>query len=370
MTENVTGRRMRGLVVGLLLVALAAGCAQLRELITPSAPGVTGEWAELLNAIRAYERRIGFVDTDNFVDLSREHDAFPVCGYASRLTLPYSYQDPAITWLDSATEVQCLSHGPDVDVYFATVEAWGEVATPATTAMITGKLDRFIYLVIHEDCHDQFELPYGIEEALCDLITHKGMAVFTEEKYGSYAREDRAIRRYAETQSRLTRATITQYEQLATIYARHERNEISSDVLLRERAAFLKNAQKSLVWTKGELNNVSIANHMTYSRHYPFLESVFDALGRDLARTVAFFRYVDKIKPSSAAIMQRHRIAGVKSVEYIRAYEAEVVETIRKALADARQGIRSDVLPAQAGSLKMSALRPPRNGRAGSRRTS
>ena len=24
--------------------------------------------------------------------------------------------------------------------------------------MITGKLDRFIYLVIHEDCHDQFEL--------------------------------------------------------------------------------------------------------------------------------------------------------------------------------------------------------------------
>jgi hypothetical protein len=338
MGKNVNGRRMRGLVVAVLLVALAAGCAQLRDLVFPS-PGVEGEWAELLNEIRAYERRIGFADTKNFADISREQNEFPVCGYASRLTLPYSYQDPAITWLDSATEVECLAHGPDADVYFATVEAWGEVSTPATTAMITGKLDRFIYLVIHEDCHDQFELPYGIEEPLCDLITHKAMAAFTEEKYGSYAREDRAVRRYAETQSRLTRATITHYEQLVTIYARHERKEISSDVLLRERAAFFKNAQKPLAWTKGELNNVSIANHMTYSRHYPFLEGVFEALGRDLARTVAFFRHVDKIKPSSAAVMQQHRVAEARSVEYLRANEAAVVETIRKALVDAH-GIR------------------------------
>jgi len=330
---------MRGLVVVVLLVALAAGCAQLRELVTPSAPGVADEWAALLNEIRAYERRIGFAETDNFVDLSREHDAFPVCGYASRLTLPYSYEDPAIKWLDSATEVQCLSHGPEADVYFATVEAWGEVATPATPAMITGKLDRFIYLVIHEDCHDQFDLPYGIEEALCDLITHKGMAAFTEQKYGPYAREHRAIRRYAETQSRLTRATITYYEQLATLYARHERKEISSGTLLHERDAIFGNAQKPLAWTRGALNNVGIANHMTYSRHYPFLETVFDALGRDLARTVEFFRRVDKIKPSSAAVMQRHRIAEESSVEYLRANEAALVETIRKALADAH-GIR------------------------------
>lgn len=110
-------------------------------------------------------------------------------------------------------------------------------------------------------------------------------------------------------------------------------------MLLRERTAICKSAQKPLAWTEGELNNVGIANHMTYSRHYPFLESVFDALGRDLARTVAFFRRVDKIKPSSAAVMQRHRIAGENSVEYLRANEAAVVETIREALAEAR-GIR------------------------------
>ena len=173
----MNGRWARGLVVVALLAAVTVGCAGLSEFFAPSAPGVADEWAALLHEIRAYERRIGFADTDNFVDHSPEHDAFPVCGYASRLTLPYSYEDPAIKWVDSATEVQCLSHGPDADVYFATVEAWGEVGTPVTPAMVTSKLDRFLYLVIHENCHDQFELPYGIEEALCDLITHKDRGI-------------------------------------------------------------------------------------------------------------------------------------------------------------------------------------------------
>lgn len=338
--KNANGGRARGLVVAALLAVLTAGCAGLGELFAPSAPGVADEWAALLHEIRAFERRIGFADTDNFVDLSREQDEFSFCGYVSRLSLPYSYEDPAIQWLDAATEEACRARGHDADAYYAAVEAWGEVGTPVTPAMITGKLDRFLYLVIHEDCHDQFELPYGIEEALCNVITFKAMAAFTEEKYGPYAREHRAVLRYAETESRITRATITHYERLATLYARYEGKEISSDALLQERAAIFKLAAKPLAWTRGELNNVSIANHMTYSRHYPFLESVFDALGRDLARTVAFFGRVDRIKPSAAGVMKRHGIGAENSVEHIRAYEAAVVETIRKALAN-ETGARS-----------------------------
>jgi 1,2-phenylacetyl-CoA epoxidase catalytic subunit len=73
---------------------------------------------------------------------------------------------------------------------------------------------------------------------------------------------------------------------------------------------------------------------MTYSRHYPFLESVFDAFERDLARTVAFFKLVDRIKPARAAVMKQHGIATEDSAEFLRAYEAAVVETIKKTLAE------------------------------------
>jgi len=330
-----------------LVAALIAGCSQLSELFTPSAPQVSEEWPARLEEIRAFERRIGFRETDNFVDLSREHAEFPYCGYTSRFHLPYSYEDPAIGWLESLTEQECRQAGGDADVFFGTVEALGEVGTPMTPAMVTGKLDRFLYLVIHEDCHDQFELPYGIEEALCELITYKAMAAFSAENFAWYARENRAIRRYADEQSKLTRATIGYYEQLETLYSRYQRNEIPADVLLRERAALFDKAERALVWTRGEMNNVGLANDMTYSRHYPFLESVFDALGRDLARTVAFFRRVDEIKPSAAAVMKRRGIPTKKSVEFVRANEAAVVETVRKLLSSQpNRGSESDSLDA------------------------
>ena len=336
--NNVNESLASRLAIIALLAVLIAGCGHLREFFIPSAPGVAAEWAALLDEIRAFERRIGFQETGNFLDLSREQEPIPFCGYASRLQLPYSYEDPAIQWTDAVTEQECREISHDADAFFGAVEVWGEVGTPVTPAMITGKLDRFLYLVIHEDCHDQFDLPYGIEEALCNLITFKAIAAFSEEQFGVYARENRAIRRYADEQSKRTRATLTYYEQLAMLYARYERTEISSDVLLRQRAAIFNKAERALAWTRGELNNVGIANDMTYSRHYPFLESVFEALGRDLARTVAFFRHVDTIKPSSAAVMKQHRIATEHSVEFIRAYEAATVETIRKALAEQKNG--------------------------------
>jgi hypothetical protein len=328
----------RSLAVLVALGGALAGCGEVREFLTPSPPSVAGEWAGLLKEVRAFERRIGFRDTENFLAFSPEHEAFPFCGYVSRFYLPYSYEDTGIQWFDTATETECSEAGHDADIYYGAVEAMGESATPVTPSMIESGLDRFLYLVIHEDCHDQFDLPFGIEEALCNVITHHAMAAFSTEKFGYFARANRAVRRYAEVQTAHTRATVTYYEQLAALYARHERAEISSDALLKERAAIFAKAEHALERQQGELNNVTIANEMTYSRHYPFLQGVFEALGRDLARTVAFFRHVDRIKPSGAAVMKQHGITTEKSVDFIRAYEAAMVETTRKALAESGTG--------------------------------
>lgn len=312
-----------------LLAVTVAGC----QIFAPTAPGVTAEWAALLDEVRVFEKRIGFEETDNFVDVEKDEDSYPICGVTSRLALPYSYEDPAIQWRDVRTEKECREAADGSDVFFATVEAWGEIGTPVTPSMLSGKLDRFLYLVIHEDCHDQFELPYGVEEALCNLITYKAMAQFTLQKFGPGTREHRAISRYAEQQSALTRATTTVYDQLTVLYARFHRNQISEEALLKERAAFYRRAERKLSWQRGKLNNVSIANDMTYSRHYPLLERAYEALGSDLARTVAFFREVDRHKPTPVTVRKRHRLLTETSVEFIRAYEAAVVETIEKELA-------------------------------------
>ncbi|HSE01980.1 MAG TPA: hypothetical protein VLB72_14715, partial [Burkholderiales bacterium] len=59
------------------------------------------------------------------------------------------------------------------------------------------------------------------------------------------------------------------------------------------------------------------------------------ALGRDLRRTVEFFRRVDKIKPSRDQFMKKHRIASKETLDFIRGYEAAVAGTIEGVLAKA-----------------------------------
>ncbi len=327
-----TQRRRIHFAAAALLAASLAGCGPLRELITPTAPAVSGEWAVLLDGIHSFERGIGFSATSNFADVSNDQVSFAHCGHVPRLILPWSYEDPAIHWGNADSESECRALAPDDDIYFRRLEAKGESETPVTRAMLAGKLDRFVYLVIHEDCHDQFNLPYGVEEALCDFITHQAMIVFAEQKYPAFSREQRAIRRYAETQAVLAHATIDWYRQLEALYARHQRGEISADALLRERATLFVSAEQPLGFGKGELNNVSLASNMTYSRYYPQIEEAFEMNGRDLARTVAFFRKLDAAKPLAAAVQKQQRIDDARSVEFLRAYESTIIEKLRAAL--------------------------------------
>lgn len=320
--------------MAVVLAACMAGCTSLRDWLTP-APGTPAEWAALVDEVRAYERGIGFTDTRNFRTATREWEEYPFCGYASRWVLPYSYQDPAIAWVFSVTPDQCRALAGEDDVYVGAAEAMGEVGSPVTPAMLAGDLDRFLYLVIHEDCHDQFDLPYGIEEALCEFITYRGMVAFGDAKYGPQARESRELRRYAETESRRTRALTLYYAQLAALYGRYDRKEITPEALLRERAAIYRSASGPVGVPVAELNNVRIANGMTYSRHYALIETVYEAQGNDLARTVAFFRRVDKAKPPRAAVVKRLGASSEKTLAFVRAYEDAVVELTRKELAGA-----------------------------------
>jgi hypothetical protein len=336
-TLNVLGGKLtRGAVEIALLAVLSTGCAQLGELYSPPLQEVHPERAALLDEIRAFERTFGFRKTANFRVFYGEREAYSFCGYTSRLHLPYSYEDPAIRWLDSGTEEECRKLGRNADVYFGALETKGEAGTPVTASMASGTLDRFLYLVVHEDCHDQFDFPYGVEEALCNLIAYKAMAAFGQKKFAPDAGENWVIRGYADAQAALARVIIGYYQRLAVLYVRHERAEISPQALLGERAAIFGDAERALGWQQGAMNNVVIASEMTYRRHYPLMESVHNALGHDLARTVAFFKYVDGIKPSRASVMTRHGIAIQTSVEFIRTYESAVVETLSNALAESR----------------------------------
>jgi hypothetical protein len=326
--------RLRRAAALLLAFALAA-CGPLGELLSPSAPTVSAEWQDLLADLREFERSIGFRATANFAESAKDQASFSFCGHASPLTLPWSYEDPAILWSDTGDEAACRERAAGNDVFFRHLEAQGESATPVTAAMLAGKLDRFVYLVIHEDCHDQFELPYGIEETLCDFITHQAMMAFARARYAPGSGEQRAIVRYAETQAAMSHATIEVYARIEALYARQQRGELSIEALLREREAIYRAAERPLGFAAGALNNVSLASNMTYSRYYPQIDEAFVASGRDLARTVALFRKIDAARPAPATVQKQQRIDDVRSSEFLRAYENAVIGAMRAALRGA-----------------------------------
>lgn len=316
-------------------VITAGGCTFLQDVTTRlPGPRLYERGAEVIGDLRAFERRIGFEPTDNFQDLGSETESYPFCGFVSQLVLPYSYEDPAIRWEDLETEADCRQlAGPGMDVYFGQTEAIGEEGTPVTTSMLAGTLVRFIYLVIHEDCHDQFDLPQGIEEALCNVITYNAMVAYAEDRQKSGFLQRVAMRRYAELESEHTRVAKSYYEQLEKLYGRYNRRELTAEALLAERAVIIEAAERSLRQERGSLNNVGLANDMTYSRHFPYLEGVFLALGRDLARTVAFFRKVDALKPTREGVRKQLRLKKGQELELIRAYEEAVLAAIRRELA-------------------------------------
>jgi hypothetical protein len=318
-------------VLASVALLLLAGCGPMRDLASPRAPDVSGEWKTLLDELRAFERTIGFKDTRNFARLSDERDAYDYCGQASKRVLPYSYEDPAIQWYEQIDAEQCRDVGSDRDWYFSSVEVWGEIGTPVTSSMIAAELDRFVYLVIHEDCHDQFQLPYGIEEPLCDIITHRAMAQFAARKYGWHTRESRALRNYAVMQTRETRTTVASYREMERLYTRFYRNELSLEDLLQARSSVLAKLERALGLSAGEMNNISLANRMTYSRHYGRLESAVDRIGPDLAGVTAFFRAVDAAKPEPEALMRRLSTNDRKSLVFVRGNEEAVIRTIEQA---------------------------------------
>lgn len=90
--------------------------------------------------------------------------------------------------------------------------------------------------------------------------------------------------------------------------------------------------ERALGLPAGEINNISLANYMTYSRHHAFLESAVARIGPDLAQVVAFFRALDSRKPSPEAIMKQLGLAERENVEYVRGYERAIIDAIAQSM--------------------------------------
>lgn len=228
--------------------------------------------------------------------------------------------------MDASTEEECRASAENTDVSFAKTEAVAGRATPVTAKLLVAPLARFLYVVMHEDCHEQFALPSGIEEALCNALAYAGMEKIARERFDDQPGERESISLFARAGAARAQFTRELYDELSALYARHDVAAISAETLLRERGELYRSAEQRLARPDGALNNVWLAMSITYSRHYELMQRALDAFDGDLVQTVAFFRRVDAAKPPAIAA------TGASAVDFVRADEAAVVAVIEKLL--------------------------------------
>lgn len=318
----------------LLALALAAGVAACAPQGAPDErttetvePRSEAQWKTLLSELRAFERELGFGAMPNFERFAPEKPGFPFCGTTSRTRLPYSYQDGAITWSEVADESACREAGAEADVLFTESEAVGERASPVTPSMLSAPMPRLVYLVIHEDCHDQFELPFGVEEPLCNLITFRAMRVLAARGGPVFGEHRAAIERYAADGEQRARETVGLYGTLVSLYDQHAKGKLSLEAVLAAREPVFREAEKRLEWPENTANNVWMANSMTYARHYAPVERMLETLGGDLPKLVEFFRRVDREKPQADAFARRRKLKDQEGAAFLEAYERAVLAT-------------------------------------------
>jgi len=280
---------------------------------------------QLVAEIKAFEKELGFEETDNFKTYSDEMESYDYYFYTPKTTLPYSLDDPSLRYGTGKPESASIDL-KEFDVFSYSIEAIAGVKTPITKSLLRAPLSRFIHLIFHEDWHEQIDSPLGIEEPAAEVVSYAAALLFVEEKFG----RDSAVFKTLndEFNKKLKESEIYQryYDELSLLYSQFHSGELSEEETLSRKAKLLQAMGDDLkdLWggKPPQLNNAFIAFQMTYLRHLPLMYQVFSATDYNLRETIDIFRLV----PSQGVRFE--------SVEELKRIEAEITDYLHAALAN------------------------------------
>lgn len=285
----------------LLLLALALGACTVppgkknEEVTVPIMSNEVALRMALVREIKEYEARVGWSSTDNFREYSDALVSYTSCTIASRLSFG-TFLDPRLT------KDECVEAGALNDTKFFEHEALAGKGTPLSRSLVHAKLTRFIYVVFHEDFHEQIRrIPtLALNESATQLVGFLAAREFTREKYGESSEEYRAFARIVE--DFLANAYIQQryHQALERIYA---------DVRDGERDSVSGLAQKALLYDqmhneckgvdlvflascKHITNNAFFISSMLYVAHYPLFFRLNTVCADDVKKTGGVIRRV------------------------------------------------------------------------------
>ena len=309
---------MMRIVLPLLIILFIVSAAVVPS-CQPGTPLAEEQKMQLIAEIKAFERELGFHETENFKTYRPEVGAYDYLFYTSSTQLPYSLDDPALVAAIGTRDSVYLDY-QKYDAYFYSIPSVAGKGTPVTESLMQAPLPRFIQIIFHEDWHEQVDLSMGLEEPSAEIIGYAAALAFTREKYGQDSPVHRTLKKHFENKLRESEIYGEYYIRLETLYAQYQEGKLSElDTLIRK-ARLLEAMGNELygIWggKPDQLNNAFIGFQMTYLRHLPLLHEVFQATDFDLAETIRIFLSLPGQEKSLATLEQ---VKGVErgAIDYL-----------------------------------------------------
>ena len=304
------------LILLIVFLLIIPGC-QLHD-------GLTREQKlELVGEIKAFEKKLGFNETENFKTYSDETEAYDYYFYTPKTVLPYSLDDPSLQFTTEESG-SISTDSQEYDVFYYSIEAIAGVKTPVTRSLLRAPLPRFIHVIFHEDWHEQIDSPLGIEEPTGEVVSYIAAMLFAEEKFGGDSAVYRSLKKEFDNKLKESGVYHRYYDELRILYSRVHAGEISEAETFARKAELLESMGNDLkdIWggKPDQLNNAFIAFQMTYYRHLRFMHDVFSSTGFDLTKTVSIFRSV----PNQGAKFE--------NAEELKSIEREVIDYLHDIL--------------------------------------
>jgi hypothetical protein len=307
----------------LILISLVSVLA----LVVPSCQPATSVGEEqklqLIEEIKAFEKRLGFAETENFRTYSPELGAYDYLFFTPSTQLPYSLDDPALVAAIGTRDSVSLDY-QKYDAFFYSIPSVAGEGTPLTESLLQVPLHRFIQIIFHEDWHEQIDLPHGLEEPSAEIIGYTAAMLFCREKYGQDSQVYRTLQKHLDNKLRESQVYGEYYDKLIVLYAKYHEGKLSElDTLIRK-ARLLESMGNELyrIWggRPDQLNNAFIAFQMTYLRHLPLMHEVLQASDFDLTKTIRLF------------LAMPEQGTGYDSLEQVKGIEASVAAYLSRNL--------------------------------------
>jgi hypothetical protein len=251
---------------------------------------------DLVSAVKHLEKKLGFRRTRNFHTETTEASVAYRCYYTGKLELPDSYEKLQLL---QGTKAGCPLDTQKYDVFFYPMDAVGSGKTPVSASLAHESVERFLFVVPHEDFHANKELrklPATWGEASATLIGLLTAGEVARQQFGENSEVYQNLKREPELFARKAEIVNRYYAQLSQVYAAARAGQISErDALAQKQQAFEEIHQsctafnpdpKSFKRCLAANNNAGLAFDETYTKYYPILYQLYLAKGRELKPTV------------------------------------------------------------------------------------